>query len=38
MKTGRKKKRKTTERKLMNEDILLIRVEPVPDVKQGPGL
>jgi hypothetical protein len=25
------------ERKLMNEDIFLIRVEPVPDRKQGPG-
>jgi hypothetical protein len=30
-------KKNKTERKLMNEDTLLIRVEPVPDRKQGPG-
>jgi hypothetical protein len=29
--------KKNRERKLMNEDTLLIRVEPVPDRKEGPG-
>jgi len=29
-------KKNNKERKLMNEDILFIKAEPVPDRKQGP--